>query len=463
MEKEGSSFGNVSRNHESLRMKEKESTSLGGRMLQEEDNHLNTLALPEPEPKPNHPNPDCLTISNKPSNDLIIPHLIPTSDLALAVQNNTPLNIFSSADKKGKGKLSGRNIVAVGSKRTSNDLFAIDALLSNLSRPDKKYAPSDYSPFWIKYAESAKIVAKEWSAAGNGTKAKCVQENLNNCRVGLLNWSKDRFGNIWKRIEEIEGRIKENNRGRITEDSKKRDRMLRAEGPRDGISTVTELILADGQGWNEELIREHVWDIDSEAILAIPLGRGPNDRLSQKFFLCFCDAIRAEPKGRKVHIPVVWSKPPNGWIKLNFDGALSKDRTFGTVGVIARNARGECVGWKARLLSGFTEAVIIEAEAARTAADLVIQQGWDQVILEGDCQVVINSATLASNCSVNIWPIIFDIQQLLGSVTHRWSQVHRTGNKAAHRLAQIFKFQQDCEYLHPDVFSAINVDLNYGN
>ncbi|KAK4433418.1 hypothetical protein Salat_1104100 [Sesamum alatum] len=106
---------------------------------------------------------------------------------------------------------------------------------------------------------------------------------------------------------------------------------------------------------------------------------------ARNFFSTFCDAIRAEPKGRKVQIPVVWSKPPNGWIKLNFDGALSKDRTFGTVGVIARNARGECVGWKARLLSGFTEAVIIEAEAARTAADLVVQQGWDQVILDYAC------------------------------------------------------------------------------
>ncbi|KAK4419398.1 hypothetical protein Salat_2352700 [Sesamum alatum] len=120
---------------------------------------------------------------------------------------------------------------------------------------------------------------------------------------------------------------------------------------------------------------------------------------ARNFFAAFCEATQTEPRGREVQIPMEWTKPPNGWIKLNFDGALSKDRKFGTVGVIARNARGECVGWKARLLTGITEAVLTEAEAARTAADLVVQKGWEQIIIEGDCQVVINSAIHASSCS----------------------------------------------------------------
>ncbi|KAK4428437.1 hypothetical protein Salat_1143300 [Sesamum alatum] len=120
-----------------------------------------------------------------------------------------------------------------------------------------KSKPQWFEAFWIKYEDCAKIVADSWSSAGRGTNAERVQDNLDNCIIGLLNWSKGKFGNLWKKIEDIEERIKKNKRGRITEESKKRDRMI--------------------------------WV-------------------------------------RSVQIPAEWTKPPEGWIKVNFDGALLKER-----------------------------------------------------------------------------------------------------------------------------------------
>ena len=62
--------------------------------------------------------------------------------------------------------------------------------------------PSDFStrrrfPFrleamWLKSDDCARVVQHEWNSS------KDVLQNLNDCKLGLMNWSKASFGNFKK-------------------------------------------------------------------------------------------------------------------------------------------------------------------------------------------------------------------------------------------------------------------------
>lgn len=60
----------------------------------------------------------------------------------------------------------------------------------------------------------------------------------------------------------------------------------------------------------------------------------------------------------------------------------------GGIGVIARNSDGHLVGGANRTLKGGS-AVEMEVEAALLGTRLVIENGWDQVEIKSDSEVVI--------------------------------------------------------------------------
>ncbi|KAL0399588.1 UNVERIFIED_CONTAM: hypothetical protein Sradi_2302100 [Sesamum radiatum] len=80
-----------------------------------------------------------------------------------------------------------------------------------------------------------------------------------------------------------------------------------------------------------------------------------------------------------------WLKPGKGWIKVNFDGAISNKKKGGSVGVIARDYNRRWVGWDMTFFPGICDPLHVEAEATRTAAELVTKRSWHRVIIEGDC------------------------------------------------------------------------------
>ncbi|KAL0451953.1 UNVERIFIED_CONTAM: hypothetical protein Slati_1173400 [Sesamum latifolium] len=71
-------------------------------------------------------------------------------------------------------------------------------------------------------------------------------------------------------------------------------------------------------------------------------------------------------------------------LKINFDGGfLDGGRTLG-IGVIARNAAGECLAWQSLRLDRGGSAIMAEALAAREAIRLALRYRWFRVVLEGD-------------------------------------------------------------------------------
>ncbi|KAL0413376.1 UNVERIFIED_CONTAM: hypothetical protein Sradi_1539300 [Sesamum radiatum] len=80
---------------------------------------------------------------------------------------------------------------------------------------------------------------------------------------------------------------------------------------------------------------------------------------------------------------------------------------------------------------------IEESLAAREAIDLGIKEGWSNIILEGDCQSVINRLIGSTEDFSTIGPVIADIRFMMRQVSHcNVEYIPRQFNSFAHKLAR---------------------------
>ncbi|ONI13791.1 hypothetical protein PRUPE_4G245300 [Prunus persica] len=85
---------------------------------------------------------------------------------------------------------------------------------------------------------------------------------------------------------------------------------------------------------------------------------------------------------------IKWHPPPTGWIKINFDGSLMNSQ--GSIGFVIRNCDGHV------LLAGSNNVGensinVAESIALWDGLAVAIERGWDQIVVEGDSKLVIDS------------------------------------------------------------------------
>lgn len=144
---------------------------------------------------------------------------------------------------------------------------------------------------------------------------------------------------------------------------------------------------------------------------------------------------------RKLHrdpIPVSWEKPQIGWTKLNFDGSCKGSAGKGSIGGVFRNHEAEFLLGYAESI-GRTNSTIAESAALRRGLELVLENGWNNVWLEGDSKslveiIVKRRAVKCKEVQKHISHINLIMPELKNCiVTH----VYREGNRAADKLARI--------------------------
>jgi len=137
-------------------------------------------------------------------------------------------------------------------------------------------------------------------------------------------------------------------------------------------------------------------------------------------------------------IPVSWKKPQIGWTKLNFDGSCKGTAGKASIGGVFRNHEAEFLLGYAESIGG-TTSTIAELAALRRGLELVLENGWSNVWLEGDSKSLVDIIVKrkqvrckeAQRQVSHINLIMPELQNCI--VTH----VFREGNRAADKLARI--------------------------
>ncbi|KAL0412616.1 UNVERIFIED_CONTAM: hypothetical protein Sradi_1463300 [Sesamum radiatum] len=162
-----------------------------------------------------------------------------------------------------------------------------------------------------------------------------------------------------------------------------------------------------------------------------------------------------------VTTPSSWQPPPEGVVKINFDGAtFEKGKKLG-VGVVARNSLGQCVAWVSRRLGIAGSGVLAEALAAREAVFLAVRRGWRQVIVEGDCSSLVQKLQSRVRDLSAEGPIVTDVLTLAVVFhSYEFNFVKRSNNRVAHFFAHFSGVSAEGDVdIPPAAVPIVNSDL----
>ena len=127
-----------------------------------------------------------------------------------------------------------------------------------------------------------------------------------------------------------------------------------------------------------------------------------------------------------------------GWVKLNIDGAVTRNPGASSAGGLIRNDQGCWLkGFSANL--GRSSNIAAELWAILLGLRLAWEQGYRRVVIELDAQVALTLINNASDESP-YWNMVAGIRELLGyewecCLEHSW----REGNCCVDYLAQLGK------------------------
>ena len=117
-------------------------------------------------------------------------------------------------------------------------------------------------------------------------------------------------------------------------------------------------------------------------------------RLARDQMEAFDNATRRLSDPRKRGIVVIdntWEKPPNGFVNINWDGAVDSLNGRVGMGVIARDQNGSVIAMVCGGRQYVTDPVMAKALALCEAVELSYQVATQKLILEGDAITMIHA------------------------------------------------------------------------
>ncbi|XP_050211971.1 uncharacterized protein LOC126662130 [Mercurialis annua] len=131
---------------------------------------------------------------------------------------------------------------------------------------------------------------------------------------------------------------------------------------------------------------------------------------------------------------------PTGFIKLNYDAAVHKQRKQGFAGIVTMDEHRRIQGKFSTTFCFIWDPGILEMMALREAMNWALSRGWTKAIFEGDA-LQISTIINSQKCSIaSLQGICADIWRLLNSFTSAVIQsVPRNQNQEAHNWVQEVK------------------------
>jgi ribonuclease HI len=130
-----------------------------------------------------------------------------------------------------------------------------------------------------------------------------------------------------------------------------------------------------------------------------------------------------------------WDQPPQGWCKINFDGASKGNLGMAGCRVIIRNMNGDSL-WVMIIPIGEQKNHMVEASVALYGLSYAKSMNLDKIWLEGDSLNIINCLIKINNPSLKIHNIICKAIYLINSfeicvITHNYRETNHVADWAA--------------------------------
>jgi len=126
---------------------------------------------------------------------------------------------------------------------------------------------------------------------------------------------------------------------------------------------------------------------------------------------------------------IAWKKPPEGFIKVNFDGSELSHHAAG--GYVIRNWTGHLIQAGAFNL-GATSILIAEATTMRNGLQAAVTVGFSNIHIEGDNKILIQAVQEFIQPPWKIQVLVQDILYYLQTCNHVIVfYIFREGNRAA--------------------------------
>jgi hypothetical protein len=161
-----------------------------------------------------------------------------------------------------------------------------------------------------------------------------------------------------------------------------------------------------------------------------------------------------------------WCKPPEGWLKMNSDGALHAVRGEGSWGYVIRDETGDVIAAGAGALSHIRDALQAEVHASIRGVQVASEKGITKIILETDSLILKQALQNDSHRLSEAGGDIYELKILLMSSFDNFVCVFvpRSCNKVAHNLAAIGGLCSQGGEVHwdctpPDVSDLVASDI----
>ncbi|KAL6227352.1 hypothetical protein ACLB2K_001311 [Fragaria x ananassa] len=150
-------------------------------------------------------------------------------------------------------------------------------------------------------------------------------------------------------------------------------------------------------------------------------------------------------KGKGSRHEVRWIFPPRGRLKLNLDGAYREDGAGGA-GMLVRDEKGFVKGAWSMHLTHLNSPLQAEAMACREGLRRAVEQGWVDIDVESDCEVLVAALNCENGYELEVSRIIDDCRDYLALLNNCVVRhIYREANSGAHRLAHFASYNNVVE------------------
>ena len=172
-------------------------------------------------------------------------------------------------------------------------------------------------------------------------------------------------------------------------------------------------------------------------------------------------SVTAVPEQKKT----AWTPPPVHGYKVNFDGALFEHEDSAGLGVVIRNQDGLVMASLSEVTPLPSTVIEVETLAARRAVEFALELGFENIILEGDSEILIKILNSSNRSLAPFGHIINDINFLASrfacfSATHVKRHCNRVAHSLARRALSFYPLSVWMEDVPPELLSVLQADLN---